>query len=361
MKRLVSLTITIMVVALGCIRGQVDEFASVSFMIGDVKVNSASVEIGDIVKEKDIITTGSDSFCDVKIGSSIIRIKEESNVVLSSLMRDGDSEKVDLNLSIGKMICKPKKLVKDERFLVKTPTAVAGVRGTQFTVEADKKKTTRIKVYEGNVKAMKRIKQFEGREEQVLQSADPLNREQKVIITEAEVQKAEQIVDDIIEKEMNRGLENALESAILKARMEVVITDKDIIRFRLEDFDPDTKEVVAVSEKPKEVIEKIEKVIKLEKESPKPDGRLLVTRFEVYFIKNGRVMWEGKVINPPIQHNDKLYIASGNYVFCSSVDGPVIWRKNMQNEGKLQIREDRLVVVNKESETSLDLDTGQQL
>ena len=96
---------------------------------------------GDVLKENDIITTGIMSSCDIRIGDSIIRIKEKSKVLISQLLKNGNVENITLGLDIGKMLCKPKKLIKSESFLVKTPTAVAGVRGTQFSVEADIKKT----------------------------------------------------------------------------------------------------------------------------------------------------------------------------------------------------------------------------
>ena len=111
----------------------------------------------------------------------------------------------------------------------------------------------------------------------------------------------------------------------------------------------------------KEVIREIGKVIDEEKEEALPNGRLLVTSFEVYFIKNGKIEWQGTVVQEPVKQGDRLYIASGEYVFCASVDGPVIWRKQITNEGKLQIRENSLVISAKGQETRLDLKTGAKL
>lgn len=145
----------------GCSLKEVDEYAMVTFMIGDVKKNSVEVQMGDIIKENDIIVTADNSFCDVKIGESIIRIKSLTNVKISTLFKKGNVENTTLGLDSGKMLCKPKKLLKEENFVVKTPTAVAGVRGTQFSIEADKEQTTRIKVFKGEVKVAKRVKQLE--------------------------------------------------------------------------------------------------------------------------------------------------------------------------------------------------------
>ncbi len=144
---------------MGCSKAA-DEYATVMFFIGDVKINDASIDIGAIIKENDRLVTAGQSSCDLKIGDSIIRIKENSKVLISQLMRKGAVENTALGLDVGKMLCKPKKLMKEESFLVKTPTAVAGVRGTKFTVEADTMKTTRIKVYDGRVKVIKRVEKL---------------------------------------------------------------------------------------------------------------------------------------------------------------------------------------------------------
>ena len=88
---------------------------------------------------------------------------QKTKVVLATLIRQGGIESTTVDLDSGKMLCKPKKLIKSESFMVKTPTAVAGVRGTQFTVEADTNGTSRIKVFEGSVKVAKRVKELEAK------------------------------------------------------------------------------------------------------------------------------------------------------------------------------------------------------
>ena len=358
MKRFTVLFITfILIVVLGCSKDQIDEYAVISFMIGDVKKNNATVEIGDVIKEKDIIITGSDSFCDVKIGGSIIRIKAKSKVIISSLLRTNNVEKTSLGLDIGKMLCKPKKLLKSESFIVKTPTAVAGVRGTKFIVEADKFKTTRIKVFSGKLKIVKRVKQFEGSIENILKAAPVVADERKVVITAKEVARVEKAADKLLKN----GGEKELAAVLSKIKADVVISKNAIKKFDVKDFAKENKEIIAVKIKPVEVIRKIIKVIKQEKEMPKPDGRLLVTRYEIYFIKNGKVLWEGALIENPIRKEGKIYIASGDYVFCASTDGPVLWRKNIKNAGKLKISKDSLTVFSKDKTRKLDLETGEQL
>jgi len=128
MKKTILPALLVLAFALNCARQPVDEYAMITFMIGDVTKNNAAVQIGDVIKEKDVIQTGAESFCDVKIGQSLIRVKQKTKVVLATLMRQGGIENTAVELDSGKMLCKPKKLIKSETFMVKTPTAVAGVR-----------------------------------------------------------------------------------------------------------------------------------------------------------------------------------------------------------------------------------------
>jgi len=326
----------------------------VTFTIGDVSKNSLPLDINEIIKEKDIIVTGVDAFCDLKIGDSIVRIKEKSRVVISSLLKKTNMEKTKLELGIGKMLCKPKKLLKSDSFIVKTPTAVAGVRGTKFIVEADSLKTTRIKVFDGKVKIAKRIKHFETNVDKVLEQASVVSAEEKVVITQKQVIESERVVEKALVENKDADLTKIIE----KTKKDVVISSKNIQKFAIEDFEKEKKEMIEVKKKPKEVIRKIIKAIKLEKKLPVPEGRLLVTRYEVYFIKDGKVKWEGKVVNSPIKNGDKLYIASNGFVFCAEVDGPVQWKKQIKNNGFLKIENNELIVGGKTKSKKVDLLTG---
>ncbi|MBN1531902.1 MAG: FecR domain-containing protein [Spirochaetes bacterium] len=361
MRRIVFAIGLVLATIAGCTSDQADEYAMIMFMMGDVTKNNASVSIGDLVNQSDVIATGSGAFCDIRIGGSVVRIKEKSRVVFSSLVHSGIAENTTLGLDVGKMLCKPKRLMKTEKFMVKTPTAVAAVRGTQFIVEADLQETTRIKVFTGKLKIARRIEQLEGSVDKILDIASVLEEQEKVIITKREVDRAERVVQDILKEETAKGEGKAIEAAIHRARSSIVVGEDDIQRFNPEDFAKEKDEIIRVRERPREVIRQIAKVIQQEKEMPRRFGRLLVTRYEVYYIQEGKVLWEGRVQNPPLRKNDKLYVASENYVFCASSDGPIMWRINMQNDGKLEIRDNKLVVFSQGNENLVDLDTGRQL
>jgi uncharacterized protein YggU (UPF0235/DUF167 family) len=365
MKRYILFLAIILIwnVISGCSGKDVDEYAMITFLIGDVKKNNIDAQIGDIIKENDVIVTAEGAFCDIKIGDSIIRIKALSEMAVSQLLKSGGLENTTLGLSSGSMLCKPKKLMKSENFLVKTPTAVAGVRGTQFAVETDKLTATRIKVFEGEVKVAKRIKQFEESVERVLEIAPEVQSKEQVIITLDEVEKAETVVENALKTETAKGGANdeIIARVINNTKSSVVINRGAIEKFKADDFIRESGEIFAVEEKPREVIVRIAKIIKEEKAKPQPEGRLLVTRYDVYFIKDGKILWEGKIISEPVKAGDKLFVASGEYVFCAMTDGPVLWKQSIRNDGYLSIADGKVVVKADGKEISLDPETGEKL
>ncbi len=359
----IAVFITTAVIIAGCGRQAVDEYAMITFMIGDVKINSVEAQIGDIIKQNDDIITGNSSFCDIRIGESIIRIKAQSSVKISTLLKSGNIENTELGLSTGKMLCKPKKLLKDEHFLVKTPTAVAGVRGTQFIIEADKLKTTRIKVFNGEVKVARRLKQFESSVEKVMEVAPTLEKEEKVVITAEEVKGAEKVVDSRIKDVSAQALpdNNVIESVIQKSSVQIGVAETNVVKFNPADFVNENKEIIDIEEKPKEDIVRIKRVIKQEKEQPVPEGRLLVTRYDIYFIRDGKIVWNGEVINEPLKTDGKVYIASGEYVFCADTEGAILWKADVNNDGTLSVEGKKLTVKSGGKAINLNADTGKRM
>lgn len=361
---IISILIIIAAIAAGCGRETAEEHATISFMIGDVKINSVEAQIGDIIKQNDDIITADNSFCDIRIGESIIRIKSLTSVKISTLVKSGNIEDTEIGLNSGKLLCKPKKLLKEENFLVKTPTAVAGVRGTQFTVEADKLKTTRIKVFQGEVKVARRIKQFESSVEKVMELAPTLEKEEKVVITAEEVKGAEKIVENRIKDATGAAAlpeDNVIEQVIQKSETQIGVGARSIEKFNPGDFTKDNKEIIEIEQKPKEDIVRITRVIKQEREQPVPEGRLLITRYDIYYIRDGKIRWDGKVVNDAVNSNGRLYIASGEYVFCADPEGTVIWRADIQNNGKLIIEGSKVTVKTAGKDVKLNADTGKKM
>lgn len=106
------------------------------------------VEVGDEVYAKDRIQTKSGA--EVKLdlaGKSQVTIGPDSYFKLQS----NDTEKTDLSLFSGSVKCKVKKLSDESRFQVKTPSAVAGVRGTEFETMLGNDMSTVVLCDEGEV------------------------------------------------------------------------------------------------------------------------------------------------------------------------------------------------------------------
>ena len=106
----------------------------VHFLIGEVNINGNPAKYGYTIQDGDIIETGSKSYLEAYFGKqSAVRIREESRVVFNI------SDKIVLNVQKGKVL---NILEKKSKYTVKTPTAVAAVRGTIFFASVlDEKRT----------------------------------------------------------------------------------------------------------------------------------------------------------------------------------------------------------------------------
>ena len=100
----------------------------------------------------DEVRTKSKSRADIYIRDlAVVRLKENSVVQVKRNQFQGKKWLANLKLVKGKiLVILKKKLYGGSKFVVHTPTAVAGVRGTVFVVEATAKES-QIKVLEGKV------------------------------------------------------------------------------------------------------------------------------------------------------------------------------------------------------------------
>lgn len=357
MKRGLVLLVVASMAFIGSCKKPVEEYATIAFSIGEVTKNGVAAVIGDAISQNDVIVTGAISSCDIKIGESIIRVKENSKAVMAQLLRTDGQDNTTLSLDVGKIICKPKKLLKGESFLVKTPTAVAGVRGTNFSVEADVNKTTRIKVFDGKVAVVKRVKSVEEHIDTIIEAAPAVEEKEKIVITADDVKKVEKKIEEAIKREGDAP--KAVENVVALAKEVTVIKREDVAKFKPEDFVDEKRDIITIEERPKEVVNVIAKAAKKDRKSPQPEGQLFVTRHEIYFIKNGRVEWEGKLISQPIKEDDKIYAASGDYIFCAKLDGTVLWRKKLIDVGSFELEGDKVTVFAGGQKILLDKVTGE--
>ncbi|MBC7320399.1 FecR domain-containing protein [bacterium] len=109
------------------------------------KVNLQNIWVpvnkGDILDSGDSLKTGENSYAELRFSDgSTVKINPETEV---SIYRDY------LSLAIGYVRLYITKLFPN--FEVRTPSAIAGVRGTEFSVEVLEDQTTIVTVYEGEV------------------------------------------------------------------------------------------------------------------------------------------------------------------------------------------------------------------
>lgn len=163
MKKIILLLVMLSMIALqssGCKKegpSIVQNDGIVNFIAGDVKLvkdgNSAAANMGDKITQGMTVKTGEKSVVDIYFQGSVIRILEKSSVVMQELVRNVKENKdlTELYVENGQVFSNvTRKLTDGEKFKVNTPTAVAGVRGTQFLVNSIDGKST-IGCIEGTV------------------------------------------------------------------------------------------------------------------------------------------------------------------------------------------------------------------
>ena len=107
------------------------------------------------LQQGDRIKTGPGAGADILLDDgSMIRLGPQTDVILKELAADFQKKSITATvfLRLGKLIANVKKISgKDSHFSVHTPTAIAGVRGTQFAVNTKESGETEVGVFDGLV------------------------------------------------------------------------------------------------------------------------------------------------------------------------------------------------------------------
>jgi hypothetical protein len=106
---------------------------------------------GAVLHEGDVVETGAGGRVEISLATgTVLRVGESSRVELREAAPSGGAFRA--RLALGNLWAKVHKLLAGERFEVETENAVAGVRGTEFRVEAGGAgKEDLVRVYEGAV------------------------------------------------------------------------------------------------------------------------------------------------------------------------------------------------------------------
>ncbi len=122
------------------------------YVEGDVKIKEKGsdewIQVTESSKlsEGAVIKLGSNSFTEVKLSkNNSLKVNEESEISISS-----STEKPTVELFYGALKARIKKL-KGAKLEIRTPVAVAAVRGTEFAVIHEEEKTAELEVYDGEV------------------------------------------------------------------------------------------------------------------------------------------------------------------------------------------------------------------
>jgi len=157
-KRITTIIIIMTVsfaAAMNCAKKAEREGITVHAAVGEVKLMTSKGELapkaGDSVSQGDAVMTGKASMIDlVYADRGIIRISENSNVKIETLISDAEKDNARLGMEKGKLIVTLSRLRKNSSFEVKASTSVAAVRGTTLRVTADEK-SSRVDVVKGKV------------------------------------------------------------------------------------------------------------------------------------------------------------------------------------------------------------------
>jgi hypothetical protein len=158
MRKLIISTAVVALVAVGC--GEKKEQASLdsakfTYVKGDVLVSGKPATLGQTVSKDATIEVKNNSMAVLQFSSAAsITLKANSVLSIANLSKnDAGKPVIELSQSSGSSFSKIAKGQSD--FSIKTPTAVAGVRGTSFELEVGNGKTTKIKLLEGKVAVAK--------------------------------------------------------------------------------------------------------------------------------------------------------------------------------------------------------------
>lgn len=143
---------------------QQPDHAICSFAYNDVVLHRGAetlrVNAGTELIRGDRIVTGDRSFADIVVDDTAkIRLRSRSSLSISHIIGHDTGNPLNLDVHIGRgaVLFSFKKLGKGDTATVRTPTSVAGVRGTSFGVEVKDDRSVRYEVLEGKIKVRSRV------------------------------------------------------------------------------------------------------------------------------------------------------------------------------------------------------------
>jgi len=257
MKKVITIMVMLLLILLffscasGKESGESAGYMRISMMVGtaEVRLSGAAfrpARVGMLLRQNDVVKTlGHNSSCSLSTpGGSVVRLGGDSLLIMKKLYQGGKikAEKTGLELFAGKVIVRTKKLFNKESFAVRTKSAIAGVRGTQFVVSIDENNNTSVGVKSGRVLVSRKL-------------SAPDKTADRVVKTLAK--------------------ENPV---LLKPDQQVVIKNSDNVRIvkaareELKEIKTEGAEKPVIKEVIQEVIEKVSKAVKKQRVTVKPES-----------------------------------------------------------------------------------------
>ncbi len=172
--------------------------------------------VGMIVRENDVIRTESGSVDLQTVRGNAIRVREMTTMSVQAIRAKGETR---LGIKNGAILAKVQKASQEESFVIATPTAVAGVRGTTFSVEIGADSRSAVRVIDGKVSLSPRISALENKTPEQIQ-ADPLLKKL------AEIQAKQAVIEDRMQGRLNPELEKQILQAQETQKPEVITSEK---------------------------------------------------------------------------------------------------------------------------------------
>jgi len=239
-KLLLGITIAVMALSTGCkgakqltdLQGGVFTYIKGDVKLFDIMGKPKPVKVEGFFLPTDEIRTGKDSVADIQLMDGvIIRIKQNSVITLKKIWVDSGRKEMAANIELNKGAIFAKvisKLTKNSAFNVKTPTSVAGVRGTEFLVQESGDKSE-VLVNDGTV-AVNAVDEDKNVGEEVVVdqghkiTTDKDNNMKKADLTEAEKNAM---------KEDSQSVQSITEDA--KARIQDILKDFEENKARIKE------------------------------------------------------------------------------------------------------------------------------
>lgn len=201
----------------------------VVFATGDVFVTAqgkaeAPAAVGMVVHANDQIRTEEGTVDLQSSRGAAVRVREYTTLSVTEIRSKGPTL---LSLKRGIILAKVPKATQSESFEIKTPTAVAGVRGTTFSVAIDENARSQVRVIEGQVSMAPRIVVLEGKTPEQIQ-ADPLLKRL------AGIQAQALVLEDQMQGKLDANLEKKLAEAQEGQKLEEIESAKPVVSEKVE-------------------------------------------------------------------------------------------------------------------------------